>query len=397
MASLLSGVRVLDMTTVVAGPTASMILAELGANVIKVEPAGKGEDARRMGPHRGEWGAYFVALNCGKRSIGIDLRTPAGREAVLRIAATCDVFLENFRSRKTTELGLHEDAVRARKPDIIYASLSAFGPAGPDQAKAGYDALVQARTGIMSVTGAGGPPVRAGVSIIDVGTGVWMALGILGALLERERSGKGQRVDASLFGTGISLMAYHLLYRQFAGTNPVPQGSRHTAFAPYGAFASADGYLMIGISGDNAFQRLCDALGRKEWTTDPRFRTNPDRVSNCDELERLMTEILKQCPSEHWAQLLDSFDVANAPVQNAEQVLTDPQLAALSQMGIAPLLGAGSATVPRLPVDFSAFPRASMESRPPRPGEHTRTILSEAGYTDTAVDELIREGAAAEG
>src|SRR6516164_1286589 len=243
MGTVLDGIRVLDLSTIVAGPAASMVLADLGADVIKVERLGDGEDGRAMGPHRGPWGAYFATLNRGKRSIALDIRQPAGREIVLRIAATCDVFLENFRGGKASALGLDEAVVRARKPDIIYASLSAYGARGPDYTRPGYDAILQARTGIMSVTGTGEDetPIRAGVSILDLGTGIWLALGVLAALLERQRSGKGHRVDASLFQTGIMLMSYHLLFRQFTGADPKPQGSRHTAFAPYGAFHAADG------------------------------------------------------------------------------------------------------------------------------------------------------------
>ena len=178
---LLSGVRVLDLSTIVAGPSASMILADLGADVIKIERVGTGEDGRAMGPHRGPWGAYFAAINRGKRSVCVDITKPEGRETVLRIVATCDVFLENFRGGKAAALGFDETAVRARRPDIIYASLSAYGPGGPEYTRPGYDAVLQARTGIMSITGTGdGVPVRSGVSILDLGTGVWMALGEIG-------------------------------------------------------------------------------------------------------------------------------------------------------------------------------------------------------------------------
>src|SRR5581483_9369509 len=293
MAGVLTGIRVLDLSTIVAGPAASMILADLGAEIIKVERPDDGEDGRAMGPHRGPWGAYFTVLNRGKRSIALDLGKPEGREAVLRIAATCDVFLENLRGGKAAAMGLDEPAVRARKPEIIYASLSAYGPAGPDYLRPGYDAVLQARTGIMSITGnPDSGPMRSGVSILDIGTGVWMALGVLAALLERQRSGQGQRVDASLFQTGVMLMSYHLLFRQFTGVNPKPQGSRHTAFAPYGAFPAADGSIMIGISGDKAFRRLAEALGNPEWADDPRFSTNSDRVRNTAELEQCISEVL---------------------------------------------------------------------------------------------------------
>jgi crotonobetainyl-CoA:carnitine CoA-transferase CaiB-like acyl-CoA transferase len=388
---------VLDLSTIVAGPAASMILADLGADVIKVERIGRGEDGREMGPHRGPWGAYFVALNRGKRSMAIDITKPRGREVALRLASGCDVFLENFRGGKAAELGLDEASVRAHKPDIIYASLSAYGPRGPDYTKPGYDAVLQARTGIMSVTGTGQDmPIRAGVSILDVGTGVWMALGVLAALLERQRSGKGQRVDASLLQTGIMLMAYHLVYRQFTGVNPRPQGSRHTAFAPYGAFPAADGAIMIGISSDRAFQRLCAALGREEWAADPRFLTNPDRVRNTAELDRLIAEALSAKTASQWAAILDANDVANDPVQNPEQVMQDPQVAALGQLAQVALGGEEPAELPRLPIELSLAPSSPL-APPPGVGEHSRAILHEAGYNDPEIEELFRCGACAAG
>lgn len=382
----------LDLSTIVAGPTASMILSDLGADVIKVERPG-GEDGRAMGPHRGEWGAYFVALNRGKRSITLDLSTAEGREVVLRLAATCDVFLENFRGGKAAALGLDESAIRARKPDIIYASLSAYGPGGPDYTKPGYDAVLQARTGIMSVTGTGeGQPMRTGVSILDMTTGTWIALGILAALLERQRSGKGQRVDASLFQTGIAFMAYHLAYRQFTGKDLEPQGARHKAFAPYGSLPTADGQIMIGISSDAQFRRLCDALCHSEWATDPRFSTNQNRVANVNELEDLIGTVMRSQPTSHWVALLDQCDLANDAIQGAGQVLQDPQAAALDFFTDVPLTSEQSVVIPRLPIGLSLTPPAP-QGPPPKIGQHSRSILREAGYSDSEIDGILGERA----
>jgi crotonobetainyl-CoA:carnitine CoA-transferase CaiB-like acyl-CoA transferase len=262
----LAGVRVLDLTTTVSGPTATLILAGLGADVLKVERPGAGDDCREMPPHDGTWGSYFVAVNRGKRSLVLDLSRTEGVDVLLRIARTCDVFVENFRGGKADAMGLGEEALRAARPDIIYASLSAFGPRGPEFAKPGYDALLQARTGILSVTGSeDGAMVRTGVSVLDMGSGVWLALGILGALLERTRSGRGQRVDASLYQTGVMWMGYHLVGRQFTGRDPKPQGTRIGAFAPYGDFATLDGPIFLGISNDRLFARLCEAVERPDW------------------------------------------------------------------------------------------------------------------------------------
>ena len=372
-----------------------MILSDLGADVIKVERIGGGEDGRSMGPFRGEWGAYFVALNRGKRSITIDLAKPEGREVVLRLASGCEVFLENFRGGKAAALGLDEPAIRARNPEIIYASLSAYGPSGPDYTKPGYDAVLQARTGIMSVTGTGeGHPMRTGVSILDVTTGTWMALGILAALLERQRSGKGQRVDASLFQTGILFMSYHLVYRQFTGVDPLPQGARHKAFAPYGSLPTADGHIMLGISSDRQFQRLCVTLGHEEWASDARFRTNPDRVTNVDALENVIAGVLRTQPTSHWVALLDAHDIANDAIQSPGQVLQDPQAAALNLFTQINLAGEQPFVLPRLPIGLSLTPPAP-QGPPPRIGEHGRSILHEAGYSDSEIDELIRSGACA--
>jgi crotonobetainyl-CoA:carnitine CoA-transferase CaiB-like acyl-CoA transferase len=371
-----------------------MILADLGALVLKVERPGSGDDARAMGPHRGEFGAYFTALNRGKRSIGVNLSQPAGREVVLRLASTCDVFLENFRGGKAAALGLDEASVRARNPDIVYAALSAYGPSGPDYARPGYDALLQARTGIMSVTGAegGAEPVRSGVSILDLGAGVWMALGVLAALFERQRTGRAQRVDTSLLETGVMLMSYHLLYRQFAGVNPEPQGSRHTAFAPYGAFQAADGAILIGVSSDHAFQRLCQALELPDLPADPRFRANSDRVGNCQALEQRINAVLRTKPVAYWSEVLDRHDVANDPVQNAGQVMEDRQVQALGLLQEVALDGPESALVPRLPIGLSQN-QPAIQGPPPRPGQHTREILREAGFTDGEIDNLVRGGA----
>jgi len=374
-----------------------MTLADLGADVIKVERIDGGDDARNMGPHRGPWGAYFVPINRGKRSIAVDITTPAGREIVYRLATSCDVFVENFRGGKAAALGMDEPAIRTHKPDIIYASLSAYGQRGADYRKPGYDAILQARTGIVSVTGPNAEtPIRAGVSILDIGAGVWMAVGVLAALFERQRSGRGQRVDASLFETGVMLMCYHLLYRQFTGISPGPEGSRHNAMAPYGAFRTADGAIMIGISNSRLFRRLSTALGYEDWTRDPRFASNASRVRHRAELEGPIADLLRAQPTAHWLELLNRHDVPCDAVQNAQRVMEDPQLAALNQLAEVMLEGHESAKIPRLPIGLSLTPPV-LAGPPPKLGEHGRAILAEAGYSAAQIDELVQSGACAIG
>jgi crotonobetainyl-CoA:carnitine CoA-transferase CaiB-like acyl-CoA transferase len=237
--------------------------------------------------------------------------------------------------------------------------------------------------------------MRTGVSILDMTTGTWIALGILAALLERGRSGQGQRVDASLFQTGIAFMAYHLAYRQFTGRDLEPQGARHKAFAPYGSLPTADGQIMIGISADAQFRRLCSALGHPEWSADPHFRTNPDRVANVDELENLIGAVLRTQPTSHWVALLDQHEIANDALQTAGQVLADPQAAALHLFTEIGLAGEQPVTLPRLPVSLSLTPPAP-QGPPPSTGQHGRAILSEAGYSVAEIDALVTSGAVGE-
>jgi crotonobetainyl-CoA:carnitine CoA-transferase CaiB-like acyl-CoA transferase len=377
---VLGGIRVLDVTTNISGPSATMILAALGADVIKIERPGSGDDARRMAPASEDGGAYFIAINRGKRSIALDLSRPEGIAIALRLAASCDVFIENFRGGKAETMGLGESALRRARTDIIYASLSAFGARGPDFAKPGYDALVQARTGIQSVTGEPGTAgARAGVSILDMGSGMWMALGVAAALFDRQRTGRGTRVDGSLFQTGVMWMAYHLIARQMTGSDPRPQGTRHSAFAPYGDFATADSRILIGISNDRLFERLCSCAALEP---DARFATNAGRVEHRDALDALLAAIFLQRTTREWLEILDGAGVPASAIQSAGELLRDPQLAALEQMSEA-MAGIVS---PNLPIEFSHGLPA--QGPPPRLGEHTRATLAEAGFDQREIESL---------
>ena len=394
MTDLLTGIRVLDLCTNIAGPSATMILADMGADVIQVEHPEKGNPMRAMGPHKGEWGAYFVAVNRGKRSLALDVSQPEGRDLILRLVKGCDVLVESFVGWKATELGLDENTVRAVRPDILYVSLSAYGSRGPDHEKSGYDALLQARTGILSVTGGSdNPSIQVGVPLLDMGSGMWTALGIMAGLFERQRSGQGQRIESSLFQTGVTWMTYPLLCRQFTGQDPVPHGTCHPEFAPYGDFPTADGRLLIGVSTDRLFARLCMALEHIEWTKDSRFATNSGRLENREQLCEEMASVLKESPTQEWLKRFDEYGVPVSPVQGVGELLNDFQLAALDQLQEIDLPNIEEPTVrlPRLPVEFSLDPK-SIVGPPPQLGEHGREILTEIGLSDGEMASLALRG-----
>jgi crotonobetainyl-CoA:carnitine CoA-transferase CaiB-like acyl-CoA transferase len=381
---VLAAIRVLDLTTNISGPSATMILAALGAEVIKIERPGSGDDARSMAPVQNRSSAYFLAINRGKKSVALDLSKPEGIATTLRLARSCDVFIENFRGGKAESMGLGESALRAANPKIIYASLSAFGPRGPDFEKPGYDALVQARTGIQSVTGEPATAgARAGVSILDMGTGMWIALAILAALYDRDRTGQAARIDGSLFQTGVMWMAYHLVARQITGRDPIPQGTRHTAFAPYGDFETSDSRILIGISNDRLFDRLAQAIA---LAPDPRFRTNASRVENREQLDQQIATRLRQRTTSDWLEIFDNAGVPASAIQSAGELLNDPQLAALAQLSEA----APQILSPNLPIEFSTFTPTPAEA--PHLGNHTQSVLLESGFTPAEIETLTARG-----
>jgi crotonobetainyl-CoA:carnitine CoA-transferase CaiB-like acyl-CoA transferase len=379
----LSGLRVCDVTTNIAGPYATMILGDLGAEVWKLERPDGGDDARGMGPFLDGVSCYFQAINRGKRSVAVDIRRPAGRQAVLAMAARCRIFVENFRRGKAEDLGLGFADIRAVRPDVLYLSLSAYGQTGPAAGLPGYDAIVQARSGLMSVNGtADGGLARVGVSILDMGTGIWSALAVLAALLQG--GSEARRVDTSLFETGLGWLAYHLLYRQATGRDPTPQGTRHAAFAPYGDFPCQDGRLLLGISNDRQFARLCGALGRADLAGDPRFATNADRLAHRAELDGALAEALATRPAADWEAALVAADVPVGRVQAVSEVLADPQASALG------ILAGGLVGLP-LSLDGARPPVAG---KAPLLGQHTRQVLAAAGYAEEQVAELIAAGVA---
>jgi crotonobetainyl-CoA:carnitine CoA-transferase CaiB-like acyl-CoA transferase len=389
----LDGLRVLDVTQVMAGPYCAMVLADLGADVIKIEPPG-GDSTRRMPGAAGDDTPAFNAVNRGKRSIVVDLKTAEGRGIVTRIAAGTDILIENYRPGVMDALGLGADALRAINPRLIYASISGYGQTGPHAHKGGFDLIAQAVSGIMSVTGEpGGAPVKAGIPITDLGAGLFALVGILAALESRHRTGVGQRIDTSLVEAGVALSVWEATEYFAGGGVPTPLGSAHRMNAPYQAIQCADGHLTIGAANERLFRRLSEVLGHPEWITTPVFADNASRVRNRAALAALITTIMRERPRAHWLALLEANDIPCGPINDYSEVFADPQIAAremavqVDHPTLGPLTTLGS------PIKMSDTP-PNVTRRAPLLGEHTREILREAGYSDREIESFIETAAA---
>jgi crotonobetainyl-CoA:carnitine CoA-transferase CaiB-like acyl-CoA transferase len=385
----LEGMRVVDVTTSIAGPYCAQILSALGADVVKVERPDTGDDGRAWGPPfwEGE-STIFLSANAGKRSLALSLRDPRGREALLQVVDGADVFLQSLRPGLAEELGLGPDELRALHPRLVYCSLGAYGRTGPLSTEPGYDALMQAAGGLISITGEPGRPgVRVGSSLIDQGTGTWAAVGVLAALLERERTGVGSVVDVSLYETAICYIGYHLAGYLANGTVPHGEGTQFPMLAPYQVFPTRDGELMIGGGNDRLFSAICDALDLPDLVADARFRTNPDRVANREALSDILVARLAEADSATWLTRLREAGVPVAPVADVADVANAPQTAALGMMQALPHPSIPDLRLAALPLSLDRE-RVVHRSAPPLVGEHSAEVLREAGYTEAEIAAL---------
>jgi crotonobetainyl-CoA:carnitine CoA-transferase CaiB-like acyl-CoA transferase len=389
----LAGLRVLDLTRALSGPFATMILGDLGADVIKVEDIWHGDDTRRWGPpFQGDDAAYFLSVNRNKRGLSVNMKDPAGRDIVRRLAARSDILVENFRPGTAARLGVGYAELARHNPGLIYASISGYGQTGPSAELPGYDAVAQAVSGMMSVTGEpDGEPVRSGTSSADVGAGMWALIGILAALHARETSGEGQLVDVSLLDGQLAWLTY-VAGKYFAtGVTPGRHGSAHESLTPYQVFPTADAPLMVAVGSDGLWRRFTSATGLDELADDPRYATNPDRVENRDTLIPLITETLAARGGAEWADILNTAGVPAGLVNTVPAALAQPQVAAREMVVEVEHPVAGTLKMLGSPLKLSAQP-PSIRRPPPVLGEHTDEILAEAGYTAAQVAELREAG-----
>lgn len=332
----LAGTLVLDLTRVLAGPFTTTVLADLGARVVKVEPP-DGDDSRGFGPWMGDVSVYFASLNRGKESIALDLKAPADREILEKLVGRADVLVENFRPGAMERLGFGWETLHARNPRLVVASCSGFGQTGPWAKRPAYDMTVQGMGGLMSLTGhEGGPPTRVGTSIGDIAAGLFTAVGIVSALVERERTGKGQRVDVAMLDCQIAILE-NAVARYFAtGEVPPPSGARHPAIAPFGCFLAADGHLVVAAGNDRMYERLCSLLGNRRLAHDPRFRTNRLRVENVEELEKELGSLFAAETRETWLERLTAAGIPAGPLNDVAEAVASPQLEARNMLvGVA--------------------------------------------------------------
>jgi formyl-CoA transferase len=394
MAGALDGIRVLDLSRHLAGPYCAMMLGDLGAEVIKIERPGVGDESRHWGPpFFGGESAYYLCCNRNKQSLTLNLKHERGLAIARELARHSDVVIENFRVGVSDQLGVGYEDLKAVNPRLVYCSVSGFGYTGPDRKLASYDFLIQSRGGLMSITGEpDGPPMKVGVAIADVAAGLFACNAILAALFARERHGIGQHLDIALYDSQIALLANVASNYLCSGEVPGRWGNAHRSIVPYEAFQTADDYLILAIGNDEQWQRFCVAAGVAAWATDPRFAINAERVANREALVPLVQGLLRGKTVAEWLQLCAEADVPAGPVNTIDKVFADPQVDARGMLVEMPHPTIGTVRLAGTPLNLSATP-AQMRLPPPLLGEHTNAILSRLfALDDRTIAELHRDG-----
>jgi crotonobetainyl-CoA:carnitine CoA-transferase CaiB-like acyl-CoA transferase len=390
MQPILQNIRVLELAQIMAGPTCGMMLADMGADVTKVEKVTGGDDTRAFtGGSLSAMAGPFVMLNRNKRGLVLDLKHPKGQALLLRMAERADVVIENYRIGTMEKLGLGYEQLSARNPGLVYCSIIGFGPTGPWAKRGGFDLMAQGFSGIMSVTGEpGGPPLKSGNSVADISAGVLASFGVMAALFHRERTGRGQVVETSLLDAALQQMYWFAAMYFQSGTAYGPSGSGHPLTAPYQAFKTADGWITVGGANQANWERIASAVGHPEWTKDMRFLTGALRkVNNCD-LTELLSTVFVQQSADHWIELFEREKIPVGPINNIAQALEHPQTLSSERVITVDHPIAGTSKALGMPVRFSDSP--TKVTRPaPMLGEHSRVVLKEYGLSDPEIDHLV--------
>lgn len=391
----LDGLLVVDLTRVLSGPYCTMLLADMGARVIKIEQPGRGDDTRGWGPpFVGEESAYFLSINRNKESLTLDLKKPEARGILEQLLDRADILVENFRPGAMERLGFGYDSVSVRWPRLVYCSISGFGQTGPRRGQPGYDAVIQAEAGLMSITGeSDGPPLRLGVAIADIVTGMFAAQGISMALLARARSGRGQLVDIGMLDSTVALLTYQAANYFATGRAPGRLGNRHPTIAPYETFEAADGAFVLAVGNDDLWRRFCRVIELPDLADDPRFVTNRARVRHYDELKPLLDGRLRTLPRADWIALLNRERVPCGAVRDVAEVLNDPQLAAREMVQAVEHAALGTVRALGVPIKLSSTP-GTVHTAPPTLGQHTDQILrTDLDLSDADIARLRSAGA----
>lgn len=374
----LSGVTVLDLTRVLAGPYCTMILQDLGARVIKIEVPGTGDDSRAFGPFKGDVSLYFASINRGKESLSLNLKAPEGKTILEELAAHADVLVENYRPGTMEKLGLGFEHLARINPRLIYAAASGFGHSGPESKRPAYDILAQARGGVMSITGwPDGEPTRVGLSLADLSASLFTAIGINAALYDREKTGKGQKIDVAMLDCQVALLENALVRYQVDGFSPKPLGHRHPTITPFQAVRTRDVHIVIAIGNDLLWQKFCAAVGQPQLMDDPRFATNPARCQHVEALDGILADIFKEKGAEEWLALLDAAQIPSAPINDVGRVMRDPQVLAREMIVEIEDEHLGPVKVAGNPIKMSHVPETGKRGAVPQVGQHTDSVLTE--------------------
>ena len=390
---LLEGVRVIDLTRILAGPYCTMLLGDLGADVIKIEVPERGDDTRQWGPPftAGGQSAYFLAANRNKRSLTLDLKSDRGMEILKALIQTGDVLIENFRAGTLEKWGLSYEQLQELKPDLVYCTVTGYGYTGPYRDRPGYDFVVQALGGFMSVTGPeDGQPYRAGIAIADLASGIYASNAVLASLFARERTGSGQRIDISLLDCQVALMSYVASNYLVSKEPPRRFGNAHPNIVPYEVFEAEDGYFAFAAGNDLQWARFCKAVDHEAWETDERFSTNPARLKNRTELVGLLNELFATHAIKHWVELCESIGLPASPINTMDAALADPQVIARKLVMEVPHHTEGSVPLLRSPLNIPTAP-SKVRYPPPTLGQHTDEILAELLSIDPAEIQSLRE------